>query len=293
MRGDSEMMKQFFIVIVTVVVAPFIGGLLFGVDRRITARLQGRYGPPIMQPFYDFFKLLGKERIAVSKLQFVWIYAYLVFMIASLLCLVFQSDILVLVFLLGFAGVSLVLGGFSSKSPYSHFGANRELLQIMAYEPVLLLLAIGVYAQNGTFLISEIFNQPKPLLFSLWPLFIAVLYVLTIKMRKSPFDISTSHHAHQEIVKGITTEFSGPYLALYQLAEWYEIVLVLGIVALFWANPLVIGILIALGAFFLELLIDNIAARMTAPWMVRLSWTVGLVLGVLNIVYIYFTKGVS
>ena len=287
------MMKQFFIVIVTVVVAPFIGGLLFGVDRRITARLQGRYGPPIMQPFYDFFKLLGKERIAVSKLQFVWIYAYLVFMIASLLCLVFQSDILVLVFLLGFAGVSLVLGGFSSKSPYSHFGANRELLQIMAYEPVLLLLAIGVYAQNGTFLISEIFNQPKPLLFSLWPLFIAVLYVLTIKMRKSPFDISTSHHAHQEIVKGITTEFSGPYLALYQLAEWYEIVLVLGIVALFWANPLVIGILIALGAFFLELLIDNIAARMTAPWMVRLSWTVGLVLGVLNIAYIYLTKGVS
>jgi ech hydrogenase subunit B len=293
MRGDSEMMKQFFIVIVTVVVAPFIGGLLFGVDRRITARLQGRYGPPIMQPFYDVFKLLGKERIAVSKLQLVWIYSYLVFMIASLLCLVFQSDILVLVFLLGFAGVSLVLGGFSSKSPYSHFGANRELLQIMAYEPVLLLLAIGVYAQNGTFLISEIFNQPKPLLFRLWPLFIAVLYVLTIKMRKSPFDISTSHHAHQEIVKGITTEFSGPYLALYQLAEWYEIVLVLGIVALFWANPLVIGILIALGAFFLELLIDNIAARMTAPWMVRLSWTVGLLLGVLNIVYIYFTKGVS
>ncbi len=287
------MMKQLFLLIVTIVVAPIIGGLLFGIDRRITARLQGRYGPPILQPFYDFFKLIGKERIAVSRLQFVWIYAYLVFMVASLLCLVFQSDFLVLVFLLGFAGVALVLGGFSTKSPYSHFGANRELLQIMAYEPVLLLLAIGIYAQNGTFLISEIFNQSRPLIYSLWPLFIAVLYVLTIKMRKSPFDISTSHHAHQEIVKGVTTEFSGPYYALYQLAEWYEIVLVLGIVALFWTNPLWVGILIALAAFLLELLIDNIAARMTAPWMVRLSWTVGLILGVLNIAYIYFTKGVS
>ena len=153
--------------IFTIVVAPIIGGLLFGIDRRITARLQGRYGPPILQPFYDFFKLLGKERIAVSQLQFVWIYAYLVFMIASLLCLVFQSDFLVLVFLLGFAGVSLVLGGFSTKSPYSHFGANRELLQIMAYEPVLLLLAIGIYAQNGSFLISEIFNQSQALDFLL------------------------------------------------------------------------------------------------------------------------------
>jgi ech hydrogenase subunit B len=286
-------MRELFIAIVTVIVAPLVGGLLFGIDRRITARLQGRYGPPILQPFYDFFKLLGKERIAVSKLQFIWIYAYLVFMIASLLCLVLQSDFLVLVFLLGFAGVSLVLGGFSTKSPYSHFGANRELLQIMAYEPVLLLLAIGIYAQNGTFLISEIFNQSKPLLFNLWPLFIAVLYVLTIKMRKSPFDIATSHHAHQEIVKGVITEYSGPMYALYQLAEWYEIVLVLGIVALFWTNPLWVGILIALAAFILELLIDNIAARMTAPWMVRLSWTVGLILGILNIAYIYFTKGVS
>jgi len=293
MRGDRDMIKQVIIVIVTLVVAPIIGGLLFGIDRKITARLQGRYGPPIIQPFYDFFKLLGKEHIAVSKLQFVWIYGYLVFMIVSLLFLFMKSDFLLLVFLLGFAGVSLVLGGFSTKSPYAHFGANRELLQIMAYEPVLLLLAIGIYAQNGSFLISEIFKQDKPLLFSLWPLFLAVLYVLTIKMRKSPFDIATSHHGHQEIVKGVTTEYSGPYFALFHLAEWYEIVLLLGIIALFWANPLWVGILIALAAFILELLIDNITARMTASWMVRLSWSVGLILGIANIAYIYYSKGVS
>ena len=285
-------MNQFILVIATIVLAPIAGGLLFGIDRRITARLQGRFGPPILQPFYDIFKLLGKESIAVSNMQFVWIYAYLILMIASLLCLVLQSDFLVLVFLLGFAGVSLVLGGFSTKSPYSHFGANRELLQILAYEPVLLLLAIAIYAQNGTFLISEIISRQQPLLQSLWPLFIAVLYVLTIKMRKSPFDISTSHHAHQEIVKGITTEYSGPFLAIYELAEWYEIVLVLGIIVLFWANPLWVGLLIALAAFLLELVVDNITARMTARWMVRLSWSVGLTLGILNIAYLYIMKGV-
>jgi len=285
-------MNQFIIVMETIVLAPIVGGLLFGIDRRITARLQGRFGPPILQPFYDLFKLLGKDSIAVSNMQFVWIYAYLILMIASLLCLVLQSDFLVLVFLLGFAGVALVLGGFSTKSPYSHFGANRELLQILAYEPVLLLLAIAIYAQNGTFLISEIVAHEQPLLLPLWPLFIAVLYVLTIKMRKSPFDISTSHHAHQEIVKGITIEYSGPFLALYELAEWYEIVLVLGIIALFWANPLWIGLLIAFAAFLLELVVDNITARMTARWMVRLSWSVGLTLGIINIAYLYIIKGV-
>lgn len=285
-------MNQLILVIATIVLAPILGGLLFGIDRRITARLQGRFGPPVLQPFYDFFKLLGKESIAVSRMQFVWIYCYLVLMIASLVCLILQSDFLVLVFLLGFAGVSLVLGGFSTKSPYSHFGANRELLQILAYEPVLLLLAIGIYAQNGTFMIDAIVSRPEPLLSTLWPLFIAVLYVLTIKMRKSPFDIATSHHAHQEIVKGITTEYSGPFLALYQLAEWYEIVLVLGVIALFWSNPLWAGLLIAFGAFLLELVIDNIAARMTARWMVRLSWSVGLILGIGNIAYLYIMKGV-
>jgi formate hydrogenlyase subunit 4 len=284
-------MNEFILVIATIVLAPIVGGLLFGIDRRITARLQGRFGPPILQPFYDVLKLWGKETIAVSKMQFVWIYCYMILMIASLLCLVLQADALVLVFLLGFAGVSLVLGGFSTKSPYSHFGANRELLQILAYEPVLLLLAIGLYAKNGTFMISAIISREEPMLFSLWPLFIALLYVLTIKMRKSPFDISTSHHAHQEIVKGITTEFSGPFLAIYEVAEWYEIVLVLGIIALFWANPLWVGLLIAFGAFLLELVIDNIAARMTAGWMVRLSWSVGLILGIANIVYLYIRRG--
>ncbi len=222
-------MNQFIIVIAAILLAPVSAACFSGSTEGLLQGCRVRFGPPILQPFYDFFKLLGKESIAVSKMQFVWIYAYLVLMIASMLCLVLQSDFLVFVFLLGFAGVSLVLGGFSIKSPYSHFGANRELLQILAYEPVLLLLAIGVYAQNGTFLISTIVNNRQPMLLTLWPLFIAVLYVLTIKMRKSPFDISTSHHAHQEIVKGLTTEYSGPFLALYHLAEWYEIVLLLGV----------------------------------------------------------------
>lgn len=289
-------MNQWLIAIITIIVAPIIGGFLAGIDRKITARLQGRYGPPVVQPFYDFFKLLGKQRIATSRLQFVWIYGYLIFMITSLVMLVLKQDLLLLIFIIGFAGVSFVLAGFSSRSPYSHFGANRELMQILSYEPVLLLMALGVYAQNGSFMISEIVKPgASPLLPSLWPIFIAVLMVLTIKLRKSPFDLSTSHHGHQELVKGIMTEISGPYYALINLTEWYEIVLLLGIVALFWAQPLWLGIIIALLAYILELLIDNITARMTVGWMVKFAWAVGLVLCVLNLAYLYVInmRGVS
>ncbi len=288
-------MNAWIIAIVTVIVAPFIGGFLAGIDRRITARLQGRFGPPILQPFYDFFKLLGKSRIATSRMQFVWIYAYLVLMITSLLFLVLRLDILLLMFILGFAGVCFALGGFSSKSPYSHLGANRELMQMLAYEPVLLLLAVGVYAQNGSFLISQIYSSPMPLIAHLWPIFIALLVILTIKLRKSPFDIATSHHAHQELIKGVMTEFSGPYYALINLTEWYEIVLLLGIVSLFVANPLWVGIVIALAAYVLEMFIDNVAARMTVGWMVKFAWSVGITLCILNLIYfwVFAMKGVS
>lgn len=285
-------MNQWWIVLISIIAAPVIGGFLSGIDRKLTARLQGRYGPPIVQPFYDFFKLLGKSRIATSRMQLVWVYAYLVLMISSFVMLVLKQDILLLVFLFGFAALSLVFGGFSSRSPYSHYGANRELLQILAYEPVLILMALGIYAQNGSFMISEIFNNETPLLASLWPIFLALIVILTIKLRKSPFDIATSHHAHQELVKGVMTEFSGPYYALIQLAEWYEAVLLLGIIALFWSNPLWIGIVIALAAFVLEIFIDNLSARMTAGWMLRFSWAVGLVLCLLNIMYLYLIKGV-
>jgi formate hydrogenlyase subunit 4 len=68
---------------------------------------------------------------------------------------------------------------------------------------------------------------------------VGYLYILTIKFRKSPFDLSMTHHAHQEIVKGLSTEFSGKALAAIEVAHWYENVLLLGIIYLFFSfHPL-------------------------------------------------------
>jgi formate hydrogenlyase subunit 4 len=102
-------------------------------------------------------------------------------------------------------------------------------------------------------------------------------------MRKSPFDLSTCHHAHQEIIQGITIEYSGPYLAIIELTHWYELVLVLGLVVLFWAQPIWMGLILAAIAFFIELVIDNICARMTWSWMLKVTWTAGILLCVLNL----------
>jgi formate hydrogenlyase subunit 4 len=285
--GGKNMMINILIAIAAIIAFPIIGGLLSGIDRKITAHMQRRYGPSILQPFYDFIKLLGKERIAVNSTQTVYVLAHLFFSIAAVVMLVLKQDMLMLIFILAFSGISIIIGAMSVRSPYSKIGAQREIIQMLAYEPVLLLMVVGIYLVTKSFMISDIFNYGKPLLFSLPLVFASFLYVLTIKMRKSPFDFSTSHHGHQELIKGLTIEFSGLQLALIELTHWFDLALLLGILTLFFVKPIWVGILIALASFFLELVIDNISARITWKWMIKVTWIFGIGAAFINIVWLY------
>jgi len=279
--------NNLIIAVIAIIAAPIVGGLLTGIDRKITARMQNRFGPPLLQPFYDFFKLLGKQGIAVNQTQMVYVMGHLFFAVGAFVMLVLKQDLLMLMFILAFSAVSLIMGAMSVRSPYSKIGAQREIMQMMAYEPVLLLMVVGVYKTTGSFMISEIFAHGQPLLFSLPLVFLAFLYVLTIKLRKSPFDFSTSHHGHQELIKGLTTEFSGTQLALIELTHWFDLVLLLGLITLFFAQPIWVGILIALASYFCEIVIDNISARVTWQWMVKVTWVAGIGAALVNIVWMY------
>jgi formate hydrogenlyase subunit 4 len=157
---------------------------------------------------------------------------------------------------------------------------------MMSYEPAVMLAAVGMYMVTGSFQIKEIVQYPTPLIFDLPGIFVALLFILPIKFRKSPFDLSTSHHAHQEIVKGITTEFSGRTLALIEIAHWYEYVLILFMGYLFFANNFWQGALLSLVIFELVILVDNAAARVRWQWMLGGAWIAALVAGGLNIIFL-------
>lgn len=281
------MIQTLIIVILTIVLAPVIGGVLSGIDRKITARMQNRVGPPLLQPFYDFFKLLGKENIVVNRFQMFYVLTSLVLMITSLVLFVLKQDLLMILFIMAFSSTALILGGLSVQSPYSRIGSHREIMQMMAYEPVLIFMVVGIFLQTGSFTVHSVLSLNQPLLYSMPLIFIAFLYILTIKLRKSPFDFSTSHHGHQELIKGFLTEFSGPQLALIELMHWYELVLILGFIVLFWATNIYIGIAIALSSFLLEMVIDNISARMTWKWMIWVTWILGIGLCLINLALLY------
>jgi len=286
----NDVIKQIIIAIIVIMTAPIVGGFLSGLDRVITARMQNRYGPPLRQPFYDFLKLVGKERITVNQTQMVYVLGHLFFAVASVVMLVLKQDMLMLIFIMAFSSISLVIGAMSVRSPFSKIGAQREIIQMMAYEPVLLLMVVGVFLTTKSFMIQSIFDYKDPLLYNLPLVFLAFLYVLTIKLRKSPFDFATSHHGHQELIKGLTIEFSGLQLAIIELTHWYELVLLLGLISLFFAKPLWVGILIALACYFLELVIDNISARVTWKWMLKATGLVGIGAAMTNIIWLYLKK---
>ncbi len=266
---------------------PLLGGVISGLDRILTARFQSRIGPPLLQPFYDVIKLLGKEKVVVNVWQAFCANAYLTAASIATALFFLRSDLLLILFIQAVGAVFLVVGAFSSTSPYSQAGAHRELLQMLCYEPLLILVSVGIYLQTGSFKIESVHAMNQPLLLKLPFLFVVLGFVLTIKLRKSPFDLSTSHHAHQELVKGLLTDYSGPFLALTEIAHWYETVLLLGFCSLFWTtNPM--GALLLVGVTYLgEIWIDNVSARMNWRWMLGYGWGLGMTLSLVNLVWLY------
>ncbi|MDR3052587.1 MAG: NADH-quinone oxidoreductase subunit H [Coriobacteriales bacterium] len=269
------------------ILAPVLGCLLAGIDRKVTARMQGRVGPPLLQPYYDVRKLLAKEDVSVNSYQGFYVGISLVLAILSGVFFFAGGNFLLVIFVLTLSSLFFIIAAFSTRSPYAEIGAEREIMQVMSYEPMVILITVTFYLVLGSFDTFAVLEQSEPLLLSLPLVFFGLLFILTIKLRKSPFDLSYSHHAHQELVKGISTEMSGRTLAKVEIMHWYENILFLGWVALFlvwgswWAIPAVIGGVILV--YFLEILIDNNFARVKWQAMLASSWAVALVCTVLNI----------
>lgn len=285
------MIKTIILVVAYLVLAPLIGGLLAGIDRVISARMQGRVGPPVLQPFYDVLKLREKEDITVNKVQDFYVACFFIFVLVTGGFFFAGGDLLLVIFTLTLASVFLIVAAYSSNSPYAQIGAERELLQMMAYEPMVLLTAVGFYMVDKSFEVRQIVADGSMDFLPLIGVFFGFLFILTIKFRKAPFDLAMSHHAHQELVKGITTEFSGKTMALIEMAHWYENIFLLGFIFLFFANGTVwgavIGVVVCLLAYFLEVFIDNSFARMKWQVALKSAWIVALVLGVINLFILY------
>ena len=268
------------------ILAPIVGCLLAGVDRVVSAKMQGRVGPPLLQPYYDVRKLLEKDDVSVNGVDGVYMTVALIFTMFAGGIFFSGGSLLMSSLVITMASLMFVIAAYSSRSPFAEVGAGRETIAVMSYEPMVLFFAVVFYLATGTFDASGAFDGRLPIITVTWLAFIGFLFILTIKLRKSPFDLSMAEHAHQELVRGMTTEMSGKTLAKVEIMHWCETVLFLGWTGIFfvWANPasIIVGIVVAIVAFLFEIWVDNNFARVKWQAMLKSAWIVALVCGAIN-----------
>ena len=259
--------------------APLFGTFISGVDRKVRARMQRRLGPPLLQPFYDMFKLLDKRPLMVHKLHIVLGVMHFLALWASVAIFMFGGNLLYVIFMHLLSLIFLILAGYSVRSPFSHLGANRELLALLAYEPILILMAVAFYLHSGSFYVFEILSISSAL-FSMPLMFIALLILLPLKLKKSPFD---APEAHQELCGGVEIEFSGFFYEVIYMAKMTEIVFVYALVFLFGGQSLFLGVVLVIGSFFLVNAVDNATGRIRIDDLVKKVYSTAFVLAVVSL----------
>lgn len=263
-----------------IALAPILGGFIYGGERILRARMQQRQGPPILQPFYDMFKLLDKRTLIVHAPHALLAVAHFAVLWFSIAAIFLGWNLLYIIFLHLFAQLLLILAGYSVRSVYSHIGSNRELLMVVAYEPILILVAVGLYLMSGSFEISQILTSGEYLT-QLPLLFIALLIIIPIKVKKSPFDIG---EAHQEIVGGVEIEYSGVFYEFLYMSRFLEYIFIYSFVYLFGGESHWLGAVLVAGAFLLVNLVDNATARIRPAHMIKIIYGIAMSLAVFNLI---------
>ncbi|MBN2395338.1 MAG: NADH-quinone oxidoreductase subunit H [Candidatus Atribacteria bacterium] len=264
-----------------------IGLFYKGVDRKLAAMMQSRVGPPIRQPFLDFFKLMIKENIVPAN-AVPWVFngAPVMALVSTITILYYipiasipallgnSGDLILVTYLLAIPAIGLVVGGFSSGSTYASIGAQREMVMMMSYELPLVTTVIALgwrlsLAFPGLNVFSLEVLAAHPIWGMVGPLgFIGALLLLftlaivtPAELSVVPFDIP---EAETELAGGILVEYSGRNLALFELANAVKMIVMASLtIALFFPYNIahlfsiggILGTLIDVLFFFIKLFV--------------------------------------
>ncbi|MBM4402908.1 MAG: NADH-quinone oxidoreductase subunit H [Candidatus Cloacimonetes bacterium] len=213
-----------------------MGGFISWVDRKITARVQFRQGPPLLQPLYDFVKLFAKETIipsngSITTFILAPLFALFGATISAVFILLpvlgvetgFTAGIIVILYLLNIPAISYIIGALASGNPLAAVGASREMKLILSYELPLILVLISVIIKSGMAIrFSDIVTYQLThgaFIGSLSGImgFVTILMCIQAKMGLVPFDMA---EGEGEICDGIIIEFSGSILAIFKLTKY-------------------------------------------------------------------------
>lgn len=224
-----------YLVVYGFILTAALGLIASWIDRKMTARIQYRKGPPFFQPLLDIVKLLGKETVIpknASKSMFliapilgfgsVVVVATLLWTNNNLLWGSFLGDIIVVIYLLAVPSIAIMMGGFASGNTLGRVGASREMKLLLGYElPFILAVLVPVIKSGFSLKLADILSmQAQNGAFALQVsgilALVAALLCIQAKLGLVPFDIP---EAETEIIAGPMVEYSGAPLAVFRLTK--------------------------------------------------------------------------
>lgn len=267
----------------------FMSLLYCGILRKLTARMQNRIGPPIWQLIFDFIKLIGKENIDSEQVKSgftFWpiIAVSSVFIVGILTPIVgitiIEGDIFILVYFLVLGSLAIYLAGLASSNPYGVVGSIRGIIQMIGYEFPFIISIIVPAIFLGTLYPSVInfWQLHNGWLLFRFPLAATAFFICILaKTELPPFHIPD---AHQEIVAGYKTEFTGSRLALIELTHFVKLFVLIALaVALFFGgtNSLLIFLIKTFVLLFFIAIVRVILARFKVDQALQFCWIFGFV----------------
>ena len=302
----------YFLIFPGFIFTAVVGLLASWIDRKVTARVQWRKGPPILQPLYDIVKLMGKETIVPeggSRLTFLLspLFGLAAAIIVSTLLwrtiispeTTFLGDLIVILYLLTIPALAVIMGGFASRNPLASLGASREMKLILAYELPFVLVAFIPVIKAGTIRIGEILSYQVNNGIAVGSLsgmigFLVAILCMQAKLTLVPFDMP---EAETEIMAGTYIEYSGTPLAVYKLTRAMMLfVLPIFLVTLFMGGitfsgwHTLWGILKYVLLLVIIVLIRNTAPRVRIDQAVKFFWGPMTGLAVLGIILALFGR---
>ena len=300
------------------------GVIMAGIDRKLVARMQRRVGPPILQPWYDFVKCCAKETIIpryAKKAIFIGApYLGLACLIVIALFIPVGSfgsaftagaDLVVILYLLTIAGVTLIIGASSTGSPYAGVGLSREMVAMISYELPFVLVLLAVCRVAGadsglgcTFSLSTIAayqaaNGPLIAHWALIPAAIAMLLVIPCEVGSHPFDIA---EAETEICEGALAEYSGHPLGVFRLSHYVKMYIMTALFCAMFLGGITVGLAGTVGvvvdvliflvlcgvvSFICMTLPHAVCARLRVEQVFKFYWTVVAGLAALSLIMVW------
>jgi len=225
--------------------------LLTGFVRKVKARLLRRRGPPLLQPYRDLLRLMGKEVVladsaswlfrAIPYLIFAatWVAAALVPTFRTGLLFSWSADLIAIIALLGSARFFLALAGMDVGTSFGGIGSSREVMIASLAEPAMIMIVFTLALIAGSTQLSSIaefmLSPAVGLRVSLGLALVGLIIVAIAENGRIPVDNPATHLELTMVHEAMILEYSGRHLALIELSSSLKLILYVSLIACLFA----------------------------------------------------------